>query len=79
MTVIDLNAERSRRDGPDAEFRTSDAHGVEMFLFSIDYQFCGSEWSFNIWAYSFEDAEARVDAMRNTLNVAGQIHSIIPA
>jgi hypothetical protein len=38
-----------------------------------------STWSAKIWAYSFEDAEMRVKAMRESLAVCGQVHASIGA
>jgi hypothetical protein len=39
----------------------------------------GRTWSVDLWAYSFEDAENRAVAMRETAVIGGQIKAIIPA
>lgn len=77
--IIDLNVQRNARDCPDAEFVQKDDYGRELYLFTLDYSMAGKSWAAEIWAYSFEDAEARVAAMRDSLSVAGQIYSVIPA
>jgi hypothetical protein len=77
--VIDLQALRSARERPSPDCMRVDDYGRSMGLFSLEYQMDGSTWSINVWAYSFDDAEARVAAMRASLTLAGQIHEIIPA
>lgn len=77
--VIDLAAARNDRAAPDPEFVKKDDYGRPMFQFLLDYQFEDGTWSINLWAYSWEDAEARVAAMRQSLRVEGQLHSSIPA
>ena len=76
--IIDLEAQREKRDGPDAEFVMRDDDGRLMFVFALDYKFEGGTWSLNLWAYSQEDAEARVQAMRDSLSCAGQLYASIP-
>ena len=78
MDVIDLNAERNRRAQPDPEFVKRDDFGREMYLFALGYEFDGKSWGIDLWAYSAEDAEARVAAMRGSLAVHGQIFECIP-
>lgn len=72
--VVDLRAERDRRSGPDVEHRTTDQWGRPMFNFAVDFEHGGSEWSVYLWAYDFEDAQSRVDALRATATLAGQIY-----
>lgn len=76
---IDLTAERARREKPDAEFTRRDDFGRPMGLFALDYQFGGKDWTTELWAYSAEDAAARVEAMRHSLTVAGQLHEQVLA
>ncbi|MBY3162107.1 hypothetical protein HFO65_15845 [Rhizobium laguerreae] len=78
MDVISLDAERDRRNGPDEQFVTVDPAGRRMFAFCLDYQMGGLFWTATIWAYDFEDAELRADAMRENLKVAGQIYAEVP-
>jgi hypothetical protein len=77
--IIDLNAERSKRDQPDPEFVRKDDFGRPLYTFLLSYEMAGSQWCAEIWAYSFEDAEARVQAMRESLKVDGQAYSTVPA
>lgn len=77
--TIDLTAERNKRTQPDPEFVRKDDYGRPLYLFTLDYEFDGGQWSTDLWAYSQDDAEARVAAMRSTLSVAGQIFGKIPA
>jgi hypothetical protein len=77
--IIDLNAERSKRDQPDPEFVRKDDFGRPLYTFLLSYEMAGSQWRAEIWAYSFEDAEARVQAMRESLKVDGQAYSTVPA
>lgn len=78
--VIDINAERDKREAPDAEFRKHDDFGREMFTFLLNYEMGdGSRWSVELWAYSAEDAQNRVDAMRGSLTVCGQVYTVVEA
>lgn len=78
MDVIDLNTERNRREQPDAGCMKADDFGQPMYLFALQYQFDGKTWAAEIWAYSWDDAEARVAAMRESLAIVGQTYSVIP-
>jgi len=77
--TIDLNRERAKREQPDADCVRKDHYGRPMFLYSLEYRFQDKTWCVNLWAYSFDDAEGRAAAMRESLTLSGQIHSIIPA
>lgn len=79
MTIIDLSAERDKRNGPDEEFVRYDEHGRKLFAYCLDYRMDDAYWTTTIWAYSFEDAERRAEAMRQGVAVSGQIYSTIPA
>lgn len=79
MTIIDLTSERDRRNGPDPEFVRLDDAGRKMFAFSIEYKFEGEDWGANIWAYSMEDAQARLDSINASGSLMGQIYSEVPA
>lgn len=77
--VIDLNERRAAKDAPDADCVRRDDYGRPLYLFFLQYEMEGSLWAgVDVWAYSFEDAENRVQAMRQSLVVLGQAHSIIP-
>lgn len=85
MSIVDLKAEREKRDGPEPDCIRSDGYGRKLFRFGLTYQMDSAEalnggrWSIDLWAYSREDAEARCAAMRETLEVGGQIIARIPA
>lgn len=76
--VIDLSAERDRRNGPDAQFVTTDPDGRTMFAFCFEYQLAGSTFILSAFAYDFADADLRCAAIRESLVVAGQIYTEIP-
>lgn len=67
------------QDKPDAEFVSKDDYGREMFCFALSYQFDGGTWGAEVWAYSMEDAQHRVDAMRENLTLLGQLFGSVPA
>ena len=77
--IVDLNAERAKREAPDAEFVRHDDFGRPMYCFIAHYQMNGSTWSFQLWAYSAEDAEARLDGIRLHGEISGQIFTAFPA
>jgi len=79
MEVIDLQSRLNSKEGPDADCIRRDDFGREMFLFGLEYRMDGSLWSLTVLAYSREDAEARVAAMRESLAVVGQVYAMIPA
>lgn len=75
--IVDFNAARDKRDGPDEQFVTTDQHGRKMFAFCFEYQMESRVFTVSLFAYDFEDAEKRLVAMRETLSLAGQIYSEI--
>jgi hypothetical protein len=76
---ISLAAERNKREQPDPEFVRKDDFGRPLYAFALEYQMDGGTWSTQVWAYSHEDAEARVAAMRESLAVRGQLFGMTPA
>jgi hypothetical protein len=77
--TIDLSAERAKREAPDADCLRKDDYGRDLLLFALEYNMAGATWALEVWAYSWEDAENRVAAMRESLVISGQIQAIIPA
>ena len=77
--VIDLNEKRNARELPDPEFAMKDGFGRALYTFGVEYHMDNATWSFNLWAYSFEDAERRVAAIREDGKVYGQIMETRPA
>jgi hypothetical protein len=70
---VDLDAERNKRNGPDAEHVRKDEFGRPMYRFLLSYEMDGAEWTgLHVWAYSMEDAMKRADAIRVTVKVDGQ-------
>lgn len=45
-----------------------------MKTFLMSYRYKGSEWSFDIPAESFADAEARLNALKHNGSVDGQLY-----
>lgn len=74
MTVIDLQKVKADREAPDADCTCRDQYGRPMFRFGVEYEFEGKLWDFHIDAYSLEDAERRVAAMRENQAVYGQTY-----
>lgn len=77
--IIDLTAERDKRDGPDPEFVSVDEYGRKLFTYMLDYDLGDEQYSTQLVAYSMEDAQKHVDAMRKSLCLAGQLYSVIPS
>lgn len=50
-----------------------------LYLYALQYEMDGKTWALEVWAYSMEDAQNRVDAMRQSLVLLGQTHAVIPA
>ena len=75
--IIDLNAERNKREQPDSEFVRHDDFGRPVYLFLLNYQMDGASWSADIWAYDMEDAQRRVDAIAKTVTVLGQAYTAV--
>lgn len=70
---VDLNAERNKRAAPDAEFTRHDAFGRPMYCYATSYKMGDDDWSAEVWAYSDEEAAQKVEAMRSTLKLDGQM------
>jgi hypothetical protein len=75
---IDFNAERNKRAKPDPAFVMRDDYGRELYTFLISYDMDGKEWSTRVWAYDEADAQARVDAMRQSVRLDGKLFSEVP-
>lgn len=79
MAIIDLNERRNAKERPNADCVMVDDDGAPLYRYALEYSVEHSRWSAEIWAYSMEDAQNRVDAMRQSLVLLGQTHAIIPA
>ncbi|KKB12721.1 hypothetical protein VE25_05665 [Devosia geojensis] len=76
--VINLAEIRERNMMPDPDCVTEDAQGIPLYCFAIDYWHGESCFTLTLWAYSWEDAEARLKAIRSTGAVVGKIVSVTP-
>jgi hypothetical protein len=73
MDVIDLQAERERRDGPDPEHVVTEGGG-KWYKFALSYKDDDKQYGLHIWATDFADAERRVRLMRDGLKLDGQVY-----
>lgn len=71
--IIHLGAERDRRNGPDADHVRRDDFGRPLYRFTCSYDMGDGAWALDLWAYSREDADARMDAIRRSGRVDGQV------
>lgn len=75
MTVLRL----PDRQRPEREHVSCDQWGQPMYRFVVEYPHLETQsglrrvWTATIWAFDQEDAEARLDAIRGSGRVAGQI------
>lgn len=52
----------------------TDEYGDKWFMYSIEYKDADNKtFTFSIWARSFEDAENRLQCVKNNGNVCGEI------
>lgn len=77
--IVDLNRERAKREEPDADCVRKDDFGQPLYLYALEYSFDDKRWAAEIWAYSMEEAQARVDGMRQPLVLCGQTFAVVPA
>ena len=81
---IDLAAAKAardeRRNGPDADqvcVIVKDGKPEKWFKFDISFGIDGTRFSFHIWALDWADAQRRVQAIKSTATLDGQIMSEI--
>lgn len=79
--LIDLAAERNKRDAPDPQFVRTDDFGRPMYAYSVRYATMdGKQWGgVTIWAYDFAEALRRMEAIRASGKVDGQLMAEVPA
>lgn len=78
--LIDLAAERNKRDAPDPQFVRTDDCGRPMYCYSVRYAMDGKQWGgVKIWAYDFDEALRRMEAIRATGKIDGQLMAEVPA
>ena len=61
--IIDLTAERDKRDGPDADCITHDEYGRPLYTFIAEYRRGDATFSIEFWAYDQDDAQAALAAI----------------
>ena len=76
-TVIDINVERSKRDCPDPKHVYTDDSGTKWYEFLCEYEWGDKKYCFNLWATSRENAELRINAIVESGEVLGPIHTEI--
>lgn len=77
--IIAFDRAKLSDDNPSPDLIMFDEDGRELRTYALRYEFEGSYWSTTIMAYSFDDAENRVNAMRQSLELRGELHAIVPA
>ncbi len=59
---------------PNAGFIDFDDENRPMFLYSVDYKLDGSRFGVDLWAYSVDDAQKRIAAIKRSAEYSGQIY-----
>jgi photosystem II stability/assembly factor-like uncharacterized protein len=70
---ISLHMHRAETRGPDAAQLCRDDFGQQWARFAIDWQCDGRTYTTHIWAVDAADAERRLQALRSSAVVVGQI------
>jgi len=73
--IIDIRQEQEKRFGPDPRFVTVGPDGKKWFMFVASYKDEDREFAFQFWALDMEDAERRVQLMRSSLKLDGQLYA----
>lgn len=74
--VINLDAERNRRSDPASV--SEDAQGNVLIDYCASYSLGEDSWMLVVKAYSREDADRRVQAIRSTLKLEGAAFEFEP-
>jgi hypothetical protein len=77
--VVSLTERRNAAAQPAPEFVRKDEYGRPLYCFLLRYEMDGSPYSTEVWAYDLDEAERRVEGMRASLAVSGQLFDCIPA
>jgi hypothetical protein len=56
-----------------SDYQRLDDFGRQLNLYFCSYKFEDKNYSLDIWAYDMEDAERRVEAIRDSFNLEGQL------
>ena len=73
-SVIDFGEALDRRDGPANDCLARDQYGRRLHRFMLAYELDGRDYTFDIWAHDFAEAERHAEAIRDTVTVSGQIY-----
>lgn len=73
--IIDFSAAYESVNGPDKEFIWRDDRGVYWYMFTASYRLGSEDWTLQFWAKDMHDAKSRLEAIKTTGIVDGQIHS----
>lgn len=81
MTIVDLAAAREQRNAPHSDHVYIDANGAQWFEYDIAYRDpqTGTRFRFTIWATDAIDAQRRIECVKTSAEVAGQIYATYPA
>lgn len=71
--IVDLDKFRRDLEQPDPDCVTEDLEGNPMYAFALEFNHDNGTYAMRIWAYDFADAERRVQSIKNSLAVRGQI------
>ncbi|MEG9884149.1 MAG: hypothetical protein V6Z86_05950 [Hyphomicrobiales bacterium] len=64
---------------PDLEHIAQSPSGETYYRFSVTYDHEGTECCVDVWAMSFADAQRRLESLKRTARLDGQIYRTIPA
>ncbi len=78
--VIDLWQWNNSKIEPEPHLVSIDEDGRNIYTFGCEFQHSdGSRYAFNILAYDFDDANAKMESIRQSAKVVGKIYAEIPA
>ena len=79
MNVVFLPPKPEPQPGPDCVcVIPTDGKPVKWFKFYCSFQCEDGEFAFSIWALNQADAERRMEQLRKTAKVEGQIYTSVP-
>jgi hypothetical protein len=75
--VVDFAAAHDRKHGPEQQHVYRDDLGVKWFEFTCEFKYGESSFGFSIWALDAADAQRRMECLRATATVCGQVYATI--
>lgn len=76
--IVDLAQVRNAKERPDPQFVRQDEYGRPLYTFSYSFEHEGKRYGFHFLAYSFDDAQAKLDSIRSTAVLDGQVYAEVP-